>query len=301
MKKAKRVSVVTPTFNRGNLLRNLYESLKEQTCNDFKWLIVDDGSSDDTRAVVKSFVEEGIVDITYLYQENGGKHRALNRAIKNCDSELFFIVDSDDMLTCDSIEKVISVYQSIPDEKKEEFCGVAGLRIDSENKSKTNELKEDLFDATALEATYDYNLFGDKAEVFRTKILKKYKFPEFKGENFITENVVWHKIASDGYKMRWFNDGIYRCDYRADGLTKNMFQNVVKNCRGESFYHNQESSFNISLKWKIKHQANYYRFGLFYTNNIIHLFEKSMNKKLAVVSIPIGVVAAFYTKLKLKA
>lgn len=293
----KKISIITPTYNRCSLLGNLYRSLVNQTNDDFKWIIIDDGSKDNTKEIINSFISEGLVDITYIYQDNGGKHRALNRAIEICDTELFFIVDSDDMLTPESIEKVLSIYNSISD--KSQFCGLAGLRIDSDNKSKTNDLPKDIFDATALEATYKYSLFGDKAEVFFTNVIKNYRFPEFKGENYLTENVLWHKMAQDGYKMRWVNEGIYLCDYRNDGLTKHAFRNAALNCQGESYYHNQESEFNIPFKWKLKHQANYFRYGLFYTRNIIKLFNESRNKKLALISFPVGVLAAIYTKIKL--
>ncbi|WP_294404624.1 glycosyltransferase family A protein [uncultured Clostridium sp.] len=297
-KNRKRVSIVTPTYNRSRLLNDLYKSLVDQTNDDFKWIIIDDGSQDDTKEVVKSFINEGVLDITYLYQKNGGKHRALNRAIDICDTQLFFIVDSDDMLIPEAVEKVISIYASIFD--KRQFCGLAGLRIDSNNKSKTNEMPKDIFDATALEATYKYKLFGDKAEVFFTNIIKNYRFPEFNGENYLTENVLWHKMAQDGYKMRWVNEGIYLCDYRNDGLTKHAFKNAALNCQGESYYHNQESEFDIPFKWKLKHQANYFRYGLFYTRNIFKLFIESRNKKLAAISFPIGILAAIYTKIKLE-
>lgn len=293
----KTISVITSTFNRGKLLINLYNSLKEQTCNDFKWLVIDDGSTDDTKDIIEAFIQEKILEIIYLYTRNGGKHRALNKAIDVCDTELFFVVDSDDMLPIDSIEKVILMNDSIAN--REGFCGVAGLRTNLKNQLIMNSFKDDFFDATSLEATYSYSMFGDKAEVFFTKVLKHYRFPEFEGEKFLTESVLWNKIAYDGFKIRWFNKSIYLCEYRSDGLTKNAFVNAVINCRGESYYHNQESNFPIPLKYKIIHQANYYRYGIFAIKNIIRLIKESKNKKLVLISLPLGIIGAVYTKIKL--
>lgn len=292
------ISIITCTFNRGELLKNLYSSLKRQTCKDFKWVIIDDGSSDNTCSIVEEFIKENKLNIEYKYKNNGGKHRALNYAIDICSTNMFFIVDSDDILTDNAIQEIINMDKLI--EKKDGFCGFAGLRATFNNKILTSEFSDEYFDASSVEATYKYNLFGDKAEVFYTNILKKYRFPEFEGEKFLTENVLWHKIGNDGYKMRWFNKIIYLCEYRDDGLTKNGFKNTVINCKGESFYHNQESSFNIPLKYKIKHQANYYRYGVLAKKSIVDLIKKSSKKNICLISLPLGMIGVFYTKIKLK-
>lgn len=292
------IAVVTPTFNRGNLLKNLYLSLKEQTFKNFEWIIIDDGSTDDTKKIIEEFKHEKQLNINYIYKSNGGKHTALNEAINICQSEMFFIVDSDDKLKPYALEKIINIEKTI--DKKEKFCGVAGLKADFQGKLLTNTLDFEILDSNSIDATYKYKLVGDKAEVFYTKILKKYRFPEFKDEKFLTEATVWNKIANDGYKMRWFNQVIYEGEYRNDGLTNDSLNLFLKNSKGNLYYLNQESSFKIPIMYKIKHQANYFRYGLLSNVKITYLINKSTCKYLLPITVLLGVLGVIYTKIKLK-
>ncbi|CAG9613758.1 hypothetical protein BACCIP111899_02977 [Bacillus rhizoplanae] len=115
-------------------------------------------------------------------------------------------------------------------------------------------------DATSLERT-KFNITGDKAEVFYTKILRKYKFHEFKGGKFITEATVWDRMAYDGYKIRWFNKTIYICDYLDEGLTKNMKEMFAKNPKGTACYIKQQIKFyKCNLKGRLSYYNLYYDF-----------------------------------------
>lgn len=121
-----RLTILTPTYNRGGVLPQLYDSLKKQTCKDFEWVIVDDGSKDNTQEVVKAWLSDSDFSIQYFFKENGGKHTALNYAVKKIESELTFIVDSDDTLTTDAVETVLRYHKRYEDEKN--ICGYAFLR-----------------------------------------------------------------------------------------------------------------------------------------------------------------------------
>ena len=222
-----KVTVFTPTFNRGYILHQCYESLKNQTNKDFEWIIIDDGSTDNTEEIVKKWlIEKNDFNIKYLKTKNGGKHRAINKALDLSNGYLFFIVDSDDYLTESAIEKVIKAEETI-NSNKEKFAGIAMSKGYSNNKIVRTTFKGKYIDATSLERK-KYNINGDKAEIFYTDILRKNKFPEFEGENFVTEALVWNRIAKQGYKIRWFQDIIYICQYREDGLTKQGI-NIYKN------------------------------------------------------------------------
>lgn len=290
-------SIVTPTYNRGSLLKILYESLQEQTFKDFEWIIIDDGSVDNTQKVVEGLIRKNEIKIIYKKTNNGGKHRAINYALNIANSELFFIVDSDDYLTKDSLEKILNIEKTIYNKK--EFCGIAGLKATFNGKLLTNKPNFKIKDANSIDAFYKYKLVGDKAEVFYTNVLKRYTFPEFVGENYITESILWNKIASDGYKIRWFNEIIYLAEYREDGLTNKALELSLKNPYGKAYFHNQESSFNIPLVWKIKHQANYYRFGLWGGVSIKKLLIESKCKYVSIFAIPIGMMAIIYTKMRI--
>lgn len=236
----KLVTVFTPTYNRGHLLGRLYESLKAQSDRRFEWLIVDDGSTDDTADIVAPWLAQKELPVTYIRTENGGKHRAINHGISIAHGEIFFIVDSDDWLAPNAIERIFYWENSIAGEKN--FAGVAGLKCSATGEMLGQTFSEEFLDATSLERK-KYKIIGDKSEAFYTEILKKYPFPEFEGENFLTESVVWERIAHDGYKIRWFNEPIYYCEQGADGLTAQGRGIFARNPKGYALFVQQTMVF----------------------------------------------------------
>jgi len=257
-----KVSVFTPTYNRAYIIESLYSSLKRQTNMDFEWIIIDDGSTDDTEELFKRITSErNNFDVKYQKVSNGGKHRAINEGVLLAKGDLFFIVDSDDYLTDDAIEKIIEVEDSIPNDQKKFFAGVCGEKGFSVEKSVGNTFEHEYLDITSLERE-KYNITGDKAEVFYTDVLRKYPFPEFEGENFVTECVVWDRIAHDGLKLRFFNDIIYICDYLPDGLTAHYRDLYKKNPASYGLYIYQCGAFGKTYgveKWK-EYYKYYYTF-----------------------------------------
>ena len=239
------ISIFTPVYNRAFTLKRLYKSLKSQTCKEFEWIIVNDGSSDNSEEIIKLFLKKkNDFPIRYYVKENGGKHRAINFAVPLAAGELFFIVDSDDWLAENAVEKILDVYKDI--ENDSNFAGVAGLKITENNIVSGTTFVGKYIDATSLERR-SLNIIGEKSEVFRTDILKQYPFPEYKGERFISEGVVWNKIASAGYKIRWFNTPIYYYEYQNSGLTANLRNLYKNNPQGYMLYIKQEIKFlNVS-------------------------------------------------------
>lgn len=227
------ITVMTPTYNRAYILEKAYLSLKKQTCFDFEWIIIDDGSSDHTEQMAKKWIAEcQDFSITYFKQPNGGKHRAINRGVKMARYDWFLILDSDDMLTESAVAKVHKWITEVSN--LEGFAGIAGLKGHGRSVVGGQPL-ERYIDATNLERQ-KYGLLGDKAEVYKTEILKKYPFPEFEGENFIRESAVWDRIAKDGLKLRWYSEIIYLCEYIEDGLTRNTnAETYSKNFNGFTY------------------------------------------------------------------
>lgn len=225
------ITVFTPTYNRGYIIEKLYRSLQKQTCDLFEWLIIDDASNDGTEKLFEKWLKErNPFSIRYKrLSVGGGKHRAINEAVKLAHGSLFFIVDSDDTLVETAIQKLIEWEAQIG--KKEEFAGVSGNRGYSVTEIVGTTFDGDYVDAPFTERV-QRNINGDKAEAWYTEILRKYPFPEFEGERFITERVVWDKIGADGYKIRWYNDIIYLCEYLPDGLTRNGDELFRKNPKG---------------------------------------------------------------------
>ena len=227
-----KITIITPTYNRAKLLKTLYKSLISQASHNFEWLVIDDGSTDNTKEIIDEFISANpLFSIRYFYQPNGGKHRAVNLAVKKAKGDFCFIIDSDDFLAQDAVELI---YQWIKDLPKD-FAGVAGLKKLKNGDIVGGSGQAGFVDATNLERR-KYNLLGDKAEVYRTAVLKKYPFPEFKGENFLSEAVVWNRIARDGYKVRWFSTPIYYCEYLEDGLSKNIRDKHRNSPQGFALY-----------------------------------------------------------------
>lgn len=225
-----KVTVFTPTYNRAYRIENLYQSLKQQTSQDFEWVVIDDGSIDETQYLFKNWINaNNPFEITYIKTKNGGKHRAINKGCKVAKGELFFIVDSDDVLTPNAIERIIYWESTI--DGKSSYCGVTGNRGFSLDTIIGGTFEGEFLDGTFLQKQ-NFNIYGDRAEVFYTELLKQYPFPEIEGENFMTENVVWLFLAFDGYKTRWFNEIIYITEYLPDGLSYHYYQLLEKNERG---------------------------------------------------------------------
>lgn len=241
----KTITIFTPVYNRGKLIRRLYDSLKKQTCFDFEWIVINDGSTDNTSLVLTEISKNNNQFPFYYYTVvNGGKHRAINKGVEKAHGKLFFIVDSDDYLTEDAVETILHYYGQIKDNKA--FGGVAGLK-QSQVGPEPFCCAEEIFDGTSIERR-KLGACRENAEVLYTDLLRKFPFPEFEGEKFISEGTVWTKIASLGYKLRWFNKPIYNFEYQPDGLTNNLRNLYKNNPRGYLYYVEQENRL-LSRCW----------------------------------------------------
>ena len=216
MDKQALVTVVTPTYNRCDHLRKLYKSLENQICKDFKWLIMDDGSVDETKIFIKEIKHDSSFPIGYIYKTNGGKHTALNLAIDNVNTELFFIVDSDDVLTPDAIQTICTDWEKY---RSYSLCGISYLRgYDDAHVIGDLFPSDHLIDSFA-NVRIRKHILGDKAEVWATRYLKHFRFPVFEGERFLGENWMWLQV-SDLADMLFVNKVIYLTEYLDGGLTK---------------------------------------------------------------------------------
>lgn len=243
-----RITVFTPAYNRGYIIERLYRSLQNQSFSDFEWIVVDDGSQDNTEELFGRWKNEhNPFPIIYKKVSNGGKHRAVNSGVKMASGDLFYIVDSDDWLPEYALDIIDKTENTIPDEEKKKFCGICGLKGYSDDKmvGGTFDGKEFL-DITCLERP-KYNISGDRSEVFYTDVIKKYPFPEFDGENFITECVVWDKMAHDGLKFRYFNEITYFCEYLDDGLTAQGMDLFVRNPKGWALFIKQSIEYGTAV------------------------------------------------------
>ena len=242
----KKITIFTPTYNRAYIIENLYQSLLRQTARDFEWLVIDDGSEDTTRELFESkLCCTADFPVRYYYQPNGGKCRAINRALDLAEGSLFIVVDSDDILADDAIEKILHWEEDL--DNKQEYCGFSGNMGTAADYTTNRLTGKPYVDATLLDR---YEFFdGERAIIFYTSVARKYKYPVFEEEKFMTEAVVYNRMAHDGYKTRFFDDIICIYEYQEDGLTSRGNELFLQNPRGYGLWISEKNRFQGKSLW----------------------------------------------------
>ena len=255
------ITILTPTYNRGGVLNELFQSLQKQTTKEFEWLLVDDGSRDNTKNVVEEMKQIVDFPIRYIYKENGGKHTALNVGVKQITSELTFIVDSDDTLVPDAIETILKYNNKYKSRK--DICGYAFLKEYSDGKINGKLFEPDEKIGTYIDCRINADdTHADKAEVFYTECLKEFPFPEFKNEKFLGEDLVWIRMAMK-YQMVHINKAIYVAEYLGDGLTRNRRKNNIMSPHGCVARAKEFLRPELKLRYRIKGAIQYVVYGKF--------------------------------------
>lgn len=248
-----KITLFTPTYNRAYILDALYRSVQRQTFRGFEWIIIDDGSSDNTEELVKGWMEDGNdFPIRYYKVPNGGKCRAINKGLDLAEGELFFTMDSDDQLTDDALEKVAFWSEDL--DLDGNVKGIVANRGYTQSETINYLFEEPYLDKSLLDIyTFrrDNNQVfdGERAFIFYTDFHRKYKYPEYDGENFMGEAVTWNRMAHDGYQMRFYNDIIWVFEYKEDGLTKAGSSIFLKNPKGYGLLLREKAEF---LGWPRK-------------------------------------------------
>lgn len=246
------LTIFTPTYNREYLLPRLYSSLLNQTCMDFCWLIVDDGSTDHTRELVEQWRQDEKIEIEYLYQPNGGKMRAHNTGVKHAHTDLFLCVDSDDYLAKTAVSVIIENW------KREKGHTLAGI-IAHKGKSETEILSETEFPIHGYSTLYALYLRGFKGEttlIYRTDLLKKNLFPEIEGEKYVPEDYIYDKIDRD-YKLLVLPDILTICEIVEEGYTANVRKLREENPRAWYLYYKQRAEITPLSILKFKYVSYY--------------------------------------------
>lgn len=254
------ITILTPTYNRASLLPRLFDSLLRQTNKDFEWIVVDDGSTDDTREVVANLKEkcDGAFPMGYVYKANGGKHMAINIGAERARGELLFIADSDDLLTDDALETVANSWHDISDDKS--FAGIAGLDIAMDTREVIGSgLPQEHIDCNAIDIRYRHHVTGDMKEVFRTEVLREFPFPEFAGERFCPEQLVWFRMARR-YRLRYINKPIYIANYQPDGITAGITRARMRNPSASMLTYAELTECPVPFLVKVKAAINFWRF-----------------------------------------
>jgi glycosyltransferase involved in cell wall biosynthesis len=280
------LTVFTPLYNRINTLKRTYESLKRQTCKDFIWLIVDDGSTDNPYEIIKEWIKiNNGFEIKYVYKENGGMHTAHNTAYENIDTELNVCVDSDDYMPDNAVQLIIDCWNK---NKNKGYAGIIALDFtDSTKKVIGKELPTDK-ESTTLMGYYNNGGFGDKKLIYRTDIIKATPpYPVFDNEKYVALAYKYHLI-DEKYELKILNECVCIVDYQMDGSSTNMYRQYARNPKGFAFWRKEQMKHSINIKQKFKACIHYVSSSLIAKNK--HFVKESPEKFLTVLSIPIGYI-----------
>ena len=286
------ITVLTPAYNRNYKIGNLYDSLKKQDNKNFIWLIIDDGSTDETEKTVYGWIREGNIEIKYIKKSNGGKHTALNRGIGEVSTPLVIIVDSDDYLSNNAISIIKKYYEKYNcNMSREKLCGYSFLRAFSDGKINSGKFSENEIIDSYREQRINRNDIGDKAEVYYTEVIKKYSFPEFENEKFLPEDAVWLKMSGP-YNMVHINEIIYFCDYLVDGLTRTgrymkVYSPYGMMYRSSVFLNDKEVKMQVQIKMLLLYTI--YEFFAFERDKENNISKYEVDKKRTMCPVKRGI------------
>ena len=287
-------TVFTATYNRAHLLHRVYDSLMAQTFRDFEWLVVDDGSTDGTRALIEAWRDEADFPIRYYYQKNQGKHVAYNHAVPKARGSFFLTLDSDDACVPHALEKLKLYWDTIPDREKPRFSAVTVLCMDEKGCIVGDRFPHCIIDSDSLELQYRFKVRGEKWGFQRTEIMQDYPFPvPDRKLSHVPEAIVWNRIARQ-YKTRFVNDPLRIYHTESDSITAEagFGRNSYSYMLGNRMILNEHIDYlRHSPAAFLKSAANYVRFSLHLRKNLIDVVASLENQRarlLCLVAFPLG-------------
>ena len=285
------LTIFTPAYNRAHTLPRTYESLCRQKCKQFVWLIIDDGSTDNTAELVKGWQSRSNgFPIRYIYKENGGMHTAHNTAYANIDTELNVCIDSDDMLADNAVELILNKWHEVKDKG---FAGIIGLDADFNGNIIGKSFPQDMTETT-LSGYYAAGGSGDKKLVYRTDVIKAYPpYPVFSGEKYVALAYKYLLIDQD-YKLAVLNQTLCNVEYQPDGSSKTMLKQYLKNPKGFAFWRTIKMQYPESFSRLVKDCIHYCSSSQIAGNR--HYIQESPRKLLTVLCTPAGWLLTAYIK-----
>lgn len=289
------LTVFTPTYNRAHTLPRTYESLCRQSCKDFIWLIVDDGSTDNTAELVREWQKKNNgFEIEYIYKENGGMHTAHNTAYSNIRTELNTCIDSDDMLADGAAEKILNKWSKVRDKG---YAGIVGVDADLQGRVIGKGFPDGMTETT-ISGYYASGGAGDKKLIYRTDVINSYpEYPTFDGEKYVSLAYKYLLIDQD-YKLAVLNEVLCRVEYQPDGSSMNMFGQYLKNPRGFAFWRTVKMKYPESPKRLVMDCIHYCSSSQIAGNR--HYIRESPKKALTVLCTPAGWVLTWVIKRKVR-
>ncbi|MEH7439020.1 glycosyltransferase family 2 protein [Neobacillus drentensis] len=283
------LTIFTPTYNRAYTLHLCYESLKRQTCKDFIWLIIDDGSTDNTRELVDSWILENKVLISYRYQENQGMHGAHNTAYELINTELNMCIDSDDFIPNDAVEKITSYWRINGNEK---HAGIIGLDASPNGKVIGNKMPDNFHVSSLSDLYTKHKVRGDKKLVYRSELTRKTPpYPIFPGEKYCPLSYKYILIDQE-YPLLIMNEILCYVEYLEDGSSMNIIKQYKRNPRGFSFFRKFAMQYAPSFKERFRESIHYVSSNIMIRNRKFLL--ESPRKIITFFAIPFGLFLYLY-------
>lgn len=273
------LTVITPTYNRAHLLERCYESLINQTDKDIEWLVIDDGSTDGTKDIMKDLINKNQIKIRYFFKENGGKHTALNIGFKEAQGVLSLILDSDDILTLDAVESIRKKWEIYKDSKG--LSSLVFLRKYSNGQIIGQSFPKNLKYSNHIDIAINNQIKGDKCEVYITDILKQYQFPVFENEKFMGESVVWIEMGRQ-YGLVCINKPIYETEYLEGGLTLSGRKLRIQCPLGGRLLAKKCMKKDIKFIMRLKNSILYNTYSLFAQKSFIEIIKENDYRLLTI-------------------
>ena len=288
------LTVFTPAYNRAHTIGRTYESLCRQTCKDFEWLIIDDGSTDNTRNLVEGWITENKIPIRYIYQENQGMHGAHNTAYATIDTELNTCIDSDDWMPDNAVEVIISFWRN---NGGDEYAGIIGLDVDPQGNFISTPFPEKMKETTLVD--YEQTIGKrDTKMVLRTDVVKQYPpYPRFSNEKYFSLGYLYLLIDQD-YKCLTLNVPLVIVDYQPDGSSMGMWKQYWNNPVGLAFLRKEHMKLYKRIKYRVK-ACIHYASHCFRSGNYNKLLDTPM-PLCSFCVIPLGLCLYLYTLYKVK-
>lgn len=288
----KTLTIFTPAYNRAHTIGRTYESLLRQTCKDFEWLVIDDGSSDNTRELVNGWIEENKIPIRYIYQQNQGMHGAHNTAYENIRTPLNTCIDSDDYMPDNAVELIVSFWK---ESGSDNYAGIIGLDCTADGKT-IGTCFPDGVKETTLQDFYARGGSGDKKMVYRTDIITKYPpYPIFEGERYVGL-AYKYTLIDQAYKLLTLNKPLVIVEYQQDGSSYNMYSQYWRNPRGFSFFRKTEMLCAPTLKRRFISCIHYVASSMIAKNS--RFINESPKKALTILAILPGIL--WYLRIRAK-
>ncbi len=286
-----KLTIFTPTYNRAELLKRVYESISNQITDGVEWLIVNEGFKDSTELSARSLIDKASFPIRYIKKENGGKHTAHNTAVEEAHGEWFMCLDSDDLLSDGALQNILSILPTCTGN----VCAVAAYKRDLDG----NLLCDKFEDEQPINGIYTLlgKYHGEYVFLFRTDKIKKYPYPTIEGERFISECLLYDRLELEGYSVLPFDKVIQECEYQAEGLSLAYKKLLKNNPCGVQMFYNQRIDLAETFKKRFICCIKYCAF------RILGKFKapkyKGKYSAFIFLSYPFGMLATVYYLIRL--